>query len=356
MAGTRMLSFSEIDMALQCTAKWDYAYGGRLAGSTLKRRETSPTLQGGRAWGAAVAQWHAHGGDRVASLHAHRALSASLDEDYEQMVARDVDPGLRQRLDLEEHLSAVLDHYMDTVQPFDNFTLIEHEILVPILAVNGKDAWSSRYRYLAKLDGFTIDRDGMQWPVEFKLRESLTPFVLVARSRQPRWYTLALAVEQKFNPFGIIVEETWNRAPQEPKIVKAKRKTEGIEGRVPSTDPRQAVTPEAYSAVCEEYGVEPTRDTLLAFQGIRWTARHPIMLTAVELDEASEELREAAALIGRLDSGTTPIRNAKPMNCRTCQFSPICDQPEDSMFVETMFVRGTPKRLRGTYTTNGATT
>jgi hypothetical protein len=26
------------------------------------------------------------------------------------------------------------------------------------------------------------------------------------------------------------------------------------------------------------------------------------------------------------------------------------------MFVETMFVRGTPKRLRGTYTTNGATT
>jgi hypothetical protein len=90
-------------------------------------------------------------------------------------------------------------------------------------------------------------------------------------------------------------------------------------------------------------------------QGIRWTARHPIMLTALELDEAAQELREAAALIGRLDSGATPIRNASPMNCRRCQFSAICDQPEDDLFVDTMFVRGEPKRLKGAYQPNGAT-
>ena len=55
----RLLSHTEIDTALTCFARWDFAYGGHLAGATLKPREIAPVLSDGRAWGNAVAAYHA---------------------------------------------------------------------------------------------------------------------------------------------------------------------------------------------------------------------------------------------------------------------------------------------------------
>lgn len=344
---TRVLSFTEIDAALACWARWDFAYGGRLAGTTLKPKGTAPILSEGRAWGAAVAAWHQNAGKLTALWEAHQALTESLNADMIQMEEAGFRPDVDEMLDMEIKLGAMLDHYAAHAVPIVGLERLEEEIVVPIPSRSGTGRGSTRYRFLAKIDGFT-DASGQRWVVEFKLRTRLTDPELLERQRQPLWYAWAKTRQGGPPIMGVIVDERLNEVPKLPKIVNARRKGEGIDGKVPSHKKDQVTTSEEYRELCHEFGELPRPDVVEALDRRIWQQRFPLVYRPSEMDTAGHELVSAAKLIRDLDSGElAPIRNAKRANCGYCKFSAICANPTDDLYVETLFNRSTPKRLKG---------
>jgi hypothetical protein len=333
---TRLLSWTEIDTAMTCWARWDFAYGGRLAGSTLKPKELAPILSEGRAWGAAVAAWHQHGNEVTALWDAHRALRASLDEDEQEIREAGMPVSLEARVEMENRLGAMLDHYAETAHPIPGLRRIEGEIVVKLPSRGGQRS-SSVYGFQCFLDGYT-DEDGERWVVEFKLRNRLTDAVLLERQRQPRWYAWAEARAGKRQPLGVIVDERLNDLPKEPRVLKSGK---------PSHAKDQMTTPEAYAQVCHAAGELPRLDVVQHLRQRQWQQRFPLMFRPGELAEAGQELVSAARLIRDLDSGLLqPIRNAKRANCDYCRFREICTEPADTIMVDALFRRTEPKRLR----------
>jgi CRISPR/Cas system-associated exonuclease Cas4 (RecB family) len=334
-SGSRRLSYTEVSTAMTCFARWDMSYGGRLAGDTLRPRTIAPILSEGRAWGAAVAAWHAHAGELLASYYAHIALIESVAADQKQMYDAGVPCDPADIAVMQVQLGDKLDHYMATAEPLTGLTLLEGEFDVAIPSRHGKRS-SNRYRYQCFIDGYTDGPRG-QWIVEFKLRSTMHSVQQIELQRQYRWYAWALARARGMNPVGIIIDERWNESPRPPRMLKS---------GLPSHDKSQLVTPEDYLAVCEEHEVEPSADALEKFRSQRWQQRVPIMFREGELAEAGEELVAAGRLIQDLDSGALyPVRNASPMNCRNCRFREICANPQDRAFVDMAFERTTPKRL-----------
>jgi len=332
----RLLSYSEVETALTCFARWDFRYGGRLAGDALTALSTPAILYEGRAWGAGVAAWHAHGGELFASWEAHKALRASLRQDALDMQNRGFPLDVVTLVESEERLGAMLDHHIQTSEPLPNLTRLEAEMEVGIPSRGGRHA-SNRYRFLCYIDGYT-ELDGQQWIVEFKLRGSLTPADLLQRQRQPRWYAYALAQMQGFHPTGVIVDERLNLALARPKVNK--------DGK-PSHDKRQRITAEDYIETCRELGDEPRFDVVQSLRERGWQQRVPILFRPDELEEAGHELRDAAKLIRDLDSGELyPLRHATRSTCNGCDFKAICSEPQDTSYVDTLFARTPPKRER----------
>jgi hypothetical protein len=333
----RLLSYSEIETAMTCQARWDFRYGGRLAGSTLKRRELVPMLSGGRAWGAGVAAWHQGQGTLLASWAAHAALKASLDRDAAEMAERGFKPSLEARVDLEGELSAMLDHYMSTAEPIYGLSRLEAEMIVALPSRSGKRS-STLYRFQCFLDGFT-DENGMEQLVEFKLRGRLTEPALLERQRQPRWYAWAYRKQTGRVPAGVIVDERLREVPKPAALTE--------KGRKPSHKKDQLTTPELYADLCHEFGELPKLDVMEHLRQRQWQQRYPLSFRPDELDEAGDELVSAAQLIRDLDNGTLhPVRNATRMHCNACDFKAICSHPQDTLFVDTEFERTVPKRLR----------
>lgn len=369
---SRTLSWTEISTALTCFARWDFSYGGRLTGGdTLKPRETAPILSDGRAWGAAVAAWHAHKGSSLDTMEAHGALIDSLRDDAVEMREHgfQVDPG--KLLEQVENVGAILDHYMATAEQMA-LTRAEEEINVPLLSRSGRQA-SSRYRYHCFIDGHT-ERGGHPWIVEFKLRGGLTPVELIEKAPQYRWY--AWARRQMLGwpgAIGVYVEERLKEAPKPPRLVKAAAKDSTcpvcqagpespcVEGGKPTRsyhDERkglmtvshavdQITTPELYEEACRRYGVEPNPDTTAALGRRTWQQRVPLIFTPDQLDEAGRELTSVAQTIRDLDAGRLyPIRHGTPTNCRGCRFKAICSDPTNEFMVSSLFERTVPKRDR----------
>lgn len=347
MAAARVLSFSEVSMALDCQAKWDFAYGGHLAGTALRAKSVAPLLSAGRAWGAAVATFHANLKHPDPGVSALRALDASLDEDAERQ--REFGVHDQERHDeIRVHLLKMLLHYMDTAAetgedlPCDRS--LERELLVPLPSRTGQRK-SNRYKLLSYLDG-TRTVNGRTWLREYKLRTNLTPVWLIQNYRQIRWYSWGYWQETGDKPAGVEVVERWNQAPKKPRIVKAKRKGEGIDGMVPSHAKDQLCTAADYAAVCEEYGVEPSQETLEELGSRKWQQTVPILFRESELDEVGEELVSAGVQIHALDTGEIlPLRNAKAQNCNGCQFREICPSPDNEL-VDALFERVPAKRDR----------
>jgi hypothetical protein len=172
---------------------------------------------------------HQHSGELLAGWHAHEALRASLDADQRAMEKAGWPIDAAARVEAEQRLAALLEHYAETAEPLPGLTRLEGETIVPIPSRGGRRA-STRYRLLTKIDGYTVI-DGQQWIVEFKLRNHLMPVRLIERSRQIRWYAWALTRAQGGHaPVGVLVDERLNEAPKAPRVVKAKRKGEGVDG------------------------------------------------------------------------------------------------------------------------------
>jgi hypothetical protein len=343
----RLLSYSEIETALTCFARWDFSYGGRLAGSTLKSRHVAPILSEGRAWGAAVATWHREGGTLLSLWLAHEALKQSIDDDVAGMIKRGwPPPPIDEIAEMEARLGAMLDHYAATTEPLANVTRLEGEILVPLPSRSGKRT-SNTYRFLCYVDAQVDDR-GQLFIVEFKLRNRLTDPSLLVKQRQPRWYAWGHRQLTGVAPSGVIIDERLNEIPHHPNVNKGRVSKAHPNGNpTPSHAKDQLTTAEWYAEVCHEFGVMPELETMEALRARRWQQRFPLSFRPSELDQAGRELVSAAKLIRDLDNGTLePIRNASQMHCNGCRFKSICAEPTDSMFVESNFERTTPKRLR----------
>jgi hypothetical protein len=321
---------------MTCWARWDFAYGGRLAGSTLKPKELAPILSEGRAWGAALAVWHQRGDQVTALWDAHAALRKSLDADEAEMRDQGIPVSLESRVEMENRLGGMLDHYAETTEPLLGLERIEGEIVVKLPSRGGRRS-SSLYGFQCFLDGAT-DENGERWLVEFKLRNRLTEPVLLERQRQQRWYAWAEARSGKKAPLGVIVDERLNDLPKEPRVLKSGK---------PSHAKDQLCTPEAYAEVCHRAGELPKLEVVTALRQRQWQQRFPLMFRPGELEQAGQELVSAARLIRDLDSGLLhPIRNAKRMTCSYCKFAPVCTEPGDDLLVDALFERTVPKRLR----------
>lgn len=351
MKGPRLLSHSEVQSALSCLAQWDMKYGGRLAGSTLRRKAVAPLLSDGRAWGAAVAAWHAapdpfdlfvNFNPMLARWVAHQALRRSVEADVVKSFEQGVYVDVESEVERADRLAVIFDHYCSTAEKLPNLTLLEGELLTPIPSRGGKRA-STRYRFHGFLDGFTILPGDEEWLVEFKLRKTLSTREQVEKMTQPKWYAWAYRQITGRTPAGVIVEERLNDAPKPARIVKGKKKGTFA----PSHAKDQMTTPEAYIAVCQEFDEEPHDDVVEALSARDWQKRHWISYRPSEIEEAGRELVSAGLLIRQLDAGDLyPIRNARPGNCNNCDFRAICSNPADDFYVETLFERTVPKRDR----------
>jgi hypothetical protein len=327
---TRLISQSEAAMLLDCQAKHDFAYVGRLAGSALRPRLTPPLLREGRAWGRAVALFHSSAEDSAQALHDQivEVLRESLEEDAE--VQRELGVYLPEiHEEAEQRLTEMLAHYVSIAErlPIER---LEDELVVPIPSRTGRQH-SNRYRLQVRLDGVHTDDEGREWIVEFKLRKELSPLEQIALSRQIRWYAWAWREITGRAPIGVIVDERLNKVPKEVALNK-----DGRPSRV------QSCIPEAYEAAGGG-----DAEVLERLRAKRWHQRERMFLTEAEIDEAGHQLVSVARQIQDLDSGRLyPVRNPSKVRCPGCQFREICPHPEDAELADALFERVPAKQYR----------
>lgn len=328
---TRTLSHTELQTLTECFARWDLTYSDALAGSSLHPKVTAPILREGRAWGAAVAAWHATG----SVARATEALTRALDDDADRMIAagtfdRDEYTGMRAKLD------GILQHYTATASrlPIDS---PEHEFDVTIPSRTGRRA-SNRYRLQGRFDGLHTDSDGRMWIAEFKLRRTLSTLDSLVLDRQGRRYAWAWWRATGQMVAGVIYDETLNQAPQAPRIL-ASGKT--------SSDKRQHTTADWYLASCADTGATPVPETVDALRSRLWQQRHRIIFRPGELDDTGRELVSLARLVHDLEAGRiTPVRAPSARRCPGCPYRDICPDPTDTPLVDAAYVRAPAKRDR----------
>lgn len=317
-------------------ARHAFRYTGRLTGGdALAPKMPHVNLRRGRAWGIAVATWHATGGHLGAAT---AALRGAVAEDAAEVVAAgfpDESPGL-----LAE-LTAILEHYHASADVLPGFYGAETEVSVAAPSRSGRGR-SNRYRFAGYLDGLAVDEAGRTWLVEFKLRGNLTPLQRALLDRQTRWYAWAARETMGVDIAGVILDERLAGAPGPVTLNKP-----GADGlRVPRRGQAQC-DPAEYEAACVTAGVEPDADTLAGLHRKRWHARHYITYKRVELDEAGAQVASVARLVGDLDAGRLhPVRNPSPARCGGCAFLDICAAPWESGVVDALFWRVPPKRDR----------
>jgi hypothetical protein len=322
----RLLSVSESSTLLDCSWRWDLAYGGHLAGSALTPRDTPLLLREGRAWGRAMAVLHTEWNrtDRLTAAALAAIESLAADEAQRQAAGLADSQAFVQA---ENHQLAVLHHYDALAEPLPLYgaeTRLE-------MALPAAQRHSNRYRLEAYLDGLHDDQHGT-WVVEFKWRASrIQDFELAARQRQMRWYGWSWREHLGRDICGVILDERLGIAPEPVRL-----NQDGRPSKV------QSCTPEAYAAAG---GTDP--EVAQRLQAKVWQARRRITFRPHELDQAGIELRSMARLIAQHDSGQlAPVRNPSQYQCGRCRFRSICDQPEDEELVSALYERVLPKRLR----------
>lgn len=343
----RAISHSEITSAYECQARHAFAYTGHLTdGATLRPHSPAARLRAGRAWGRGVAAFHM--ADPKASLQARymtglREATASLDEDAAAMRSHGFYDATEHH-DMAIRIADVLWDYVSATEPLI-ISDPEFELRLPIPSRTGRGL-SNRYLFEGHLDGLA-EIHGRLFVVEYKLRDTLSDYRTLARGRQYRRYVWATERQLGVRLAGIVVDERLSIAPKPARWVKAKRKGEGIDGRVPSHAKDQLTTSALYLEACAEASVDPEPETIAALDARKWQQRHPILFTRAEIDEAGRELVSAAQFIGQLDSGVLfPVRNPAPWRCGGCQFESICNDPSDRELIGTNFEITVPKRDR----------
>jgi hypothetical protein len=338
----RSLSNSEIETALTCWAKWDFQYGGHLAGSTLKQKIVPVILSRGRAWGAAMQAYHGGMSRPEVEFYVRNALTR------DQLDAREKGVLLPQEMLDGQHveLMAMFHHYAQRrPETYQGMQKIEQEINVPIpsrtSALRNDGGYSNRYHFQAFLDWSAVDPlPGVvgEWIIETKLRSELHSLQVLERSTQLRWYAWAYWQATGRMPAGVIVDTWLALIPKVPRVL--------VNGKL-SHSKDQVTTSELYLEACRTMAEDPDPALVSAFNSRVWGQQAIIAFTPEEIREAGQELVGAAQLIRNLDNGEfKPIRHASPRTCNACRYKGICSNPMDTYAVEADFVRDTPKRLK----------
>lgn len=324
----RLISHSEASTLLDCQAKHDFAYGSQLVGSSLAPLTTHARLREGRAWGRAMAAWHAKTvvlDPRVSRASIARdAIEASILEDLAAMEIAD-----RQEVDeMAEHLHALLNHYIGTCDPI-LLDRPEFKLDAPIPGVGGD-------RFTGHVDGIHVDQG--DWIVEFKLRGQLSSLEQITLSRQPRWYAWAWQELTGRPCVGVIVDERLNQAPKPARILAS--------GKV-SHAKDQLTTAALYITACGAANDPSHPDVIEALEQRTWQARHQVFYSEAEIAEAGRQLTSVAKLAHLFDTGELyPVRNPNQRNCGMCAYRAICPHPEDAELVDALFARKPPKKDR----------
>lgn len=360
--GTRRISHSEIESMQHCQLQHDLTYSGQVLGYTLTPKVAAPILQDGRAWGAMVAAWHITGDTVAAELE----MEKSFGEDAQAMLDfgipfEMIDAQLGEQRDL---LRRIFAHYIATTTRIEGCHSPEQKFVVPLPSRTGRRS-SNRYELDARIDLIKTDDYG-DWVVEFKLRAQLTPLHILTRQPQIRRYTWAYEKYTGRQLAGIIVDETRKAAPNEPRMVKAKKMSEaqksyraeckaaGVEedkerfndlaDRVPSHAKDQGCTVDAYRKNCADHGVEPEQETIDELALIVWGQRERVFVTPRELETTARELVSAGKQIHDFDSGAVlPIANVSPRTCGGCRFRDICGDLTNTEFIDSQFDRRPPR-------------
>lgn len=343
----RLISHSEIEKVYNCQASHAFAYTGHLTGGhVLKPHSTPARLRQGRAWGRGVAAFHQANPELGLTLRYGLGLldlNASLDEDASQMREHGVYSEAEHH-DMAVRLADILWDYATGTEPLQ-ISDPEFELILPVPSRSGRGV-SNRYAFQAYLDGLAV-QEGRLWLVEYKLRDALSDYEDVVNARQYRRY--AWAAERALNVAiaGVIVDERLSVAPKPVVWVNAKKKGQGVDGKVPSTRKDALTTSALYIEACLEADVDIDPDVVAALDARHWQKRHRVIFKRSEIEEAGRELVSAAHQIQLLDSAVLfPVRNAAPWRCRGCQFKQICARADDRDLIETNFELKAPKRDR----------
>jgi hypothetical protein len=334
---TRRISDSEISTAMTCWARWDFQYGGRLAGDCLRPLTPQRLLSEGRIWGRVVAALHASSDELFPLLNAQLELSRAMAEEIAAVEAADGVVDLDEALEIEVRLGEVLQHYAATAELMP-LTRLEERLELPLPSRHDEGRSSSRYRFEGFLDGVTVI-DSEEWLVEFKLRDTLQPVWLIELSEQVKRYAWARRrTLGGRGPVGVLVQETLRRPPEPARVLKTGHTSHAR---------NQWTTPELYKRSCAETHTIPHADVLQALSERIWSHTVQVPFLPTELDETGRGLVSAARLIAKLDSGEFwPVRNSARHICSGCRFRRICAHPEDELFVDSLFRRVLPKRDR----------
>jgi len=279
------ISHSEAETAHSCQLKWSFRYG-----RGLKPLTTAYRLRRGRGWGIAVADYH-RCFDQIDPLAmARNTLTEALADEWKktfpdgafQHVPMEAEVEARE---LHAELDALLVHYAKFQPPLGAHDL-ERKYLVGVPGLRGAETGRAA-RLDVRIDLMQRDEHGL-WLVEHKLREDLTPFKLITRSRQWRWYAYAHKRAGGEPIVGVIVDERRAVLPSEPMLLK--------NGSV-SRDKAKRVDPDEYLAACRDAGHEPDEEALAAYRARIWQERHHIFLSDLELVEAGRQIASSARLI-----------------------------------------------------------
>lgn len=348
----RTLSHTEASAALDCQARHAFAYTGALTGGDiLRKRDTAMVLRRGRAWGIAVAEFHASRVqapwglqmDRLADTTAERLerAHAALDEALDADTCEQIDAGAYDGAgdwEMRSLLRGALDHYAHTTDVL-NTEGAEREVVVPLPSRTG--GTSNAYRLRAFFDGVVPALDGV-WLVEYKFRGALSSFEQIELDRQVRWYAWAYERETGTPVLGVLVDERKAEAPKPARMLKPGK--DGLPKVSHAT--AQVTTVALYLDACRAAQDEPHAEVIEALRQRRWQVRHRIVFRPDEIAEVGRQLVSVGRLVHDLDTGLLyPVRNPSPFRCPGCPFRRVCADPSDVHTIDAYYERHAPKRL-----------
>src|SRR5580765_7083512 len=178
----RYVSDSELSTLVTCEARWDFRYGDRLAGTSLKAITPPTRLAEGSMWDIAIKNYNRGG---------------SLADVIEQINAIQPDDTLLSHL----KVSRLLHRYSSMLAPLG--THVVEPFLVPLSPILD----------LTVQPDDQLIHEGDLWFVEYKLRSSLTSLEYLQRNFQAMLYVYG-ARKSGVKVRGTIFDETLNEEPQ----------------------------------------------------------------------------------------------------------------------------------------------
>jgi PD-(D/E)XK nuclease superfamily protein len=301
----RYVSNEELRTLFNCEAQWDFRYGDRLAGDSLKPLTDVDRLVSGSIW------------DRLAKSYNRNGIYPKSREAMQDLC------GFSIELAEYEKQLALIRRYSSMNRPIRTTEVAEYRVAVsPIL-----DLWVSPDDLYASSDGL--------WYIDYKLRASLTSVEYLQRNMQGMLYVWG-ARKAGIDIKGIIFDETLNEMPAEVRYNK-----DGRPSKV------QTCSASDYLKGCVSGGYLPDPEIIKKLEDRKVHQRVVVDHFDFDLDTIEATIQSAYTRITFLENGLLyPTRTRNSMICRYCRYNNICEFPEPD-YIDFLYERKPAKRYRG---------